>query len=251
MAQTQTQTPAQTLPQEHIKAIDHLRMRLAGLSTSLHLLQGELAKPQNDPLLAWPQLQKASTNLGQNLDGLASALSAQRQLFTSLHLHPLPNFPAHTQQGLLEQLVRKKLDPRAETWIEESVNVGKEQSNGVAAGQESGTLTEAEMQDLWSSAMDIHQEVLAPWMEQDLFSDDFTVLERENGVKNVVTGLKRDLADEDDDDEDDGDDDGDKMVEDTVKPDVVQAPAANGLNTSLPPLPLDSMLKFAHGQDVP
>lgn len=147
--------------------------------------------------------------------------------------------------------MRKKLDPRAEAWIEESVNVGKEQSNGVAAGQESGTLTEAEMQDLWSSAMDIHQEVLAPWMEQDLFSDDFTVLERENGVKNVVTGLKRDLADEDDDDEDDGDDDGDKMVEDTAKPDVVQAPAANGLNTSLPPLPLDSMLKFAHGQDVP
>ncbi|KAF2212391.1 hypothetical protein CERZMDRAFT_84740 [Cercospora zeae-maydis SCOH1-5] len=220
---------AQTLPPEHVKAIDHLRMRLAGLSTSIGLLKEALAAPQNDPLLA-------------------CALSAQRQLFTLLHLHPLPNFPGHTQGDLLAQLVRKKLDPNAEAWIEESVNISKERSNGVAAGRGSGTLTADEMQDLWSSAVDIQQKVLAPWMDQELFGDVFTAQEREEGVENVVTGLKRDLAAEDDEDEDGN---GNKMVEDTARPEAVQAPAANGLNTSLPPLSLDSMLKFAHGQDVP
>ncbi|KAM3415782.1 Mediator of RNA polymerase II transcription subunit 8 [Cercospora zeina] len=238
---------AQTLPPEHVKAIDLLRMRLAGLSTSIAFLSEALAAPQNDPLLAWPELQKASSNIGQHLDSLASALSAQRQLFTLLHLHPLPNFPGHTQKDLLAQLVRKKLDPNAQAWIEESVKISKERSNGVVASPETGTMTVDGMKDLWSSAVDIQQEVLAPWMDQELFGDVFTAQERENGVKNVVTGLKRDLAAEDDEDEDGN---GDQMVEDAASPDAVQASAANGLNASLAPLSLDSMLKFAHGQDI-
>lgn len=44
---------ANTLPQDHIKAIDQLRLRLSGLSTSIGLLLQELQNPKNDPLLAW------------------------------------------------------------------------------------------------------------------------------------------------------------------------------------------------------
>ncbi|KAI5371211.1 hypothetical protein Slin14017_G020900 [Septoria linicola] len=236
---------AQTLPQDHIRAIDQLRMRLSGLSTSIGLLLADLQKPQNDPLVSWPELQKASVNLGQNLEGLANALSAQRQLFTSLHLHPMPNFPGHVQEGLLQQLVRKKLDPKAEAWIDESVTVSKENDNGGSAG-----LKDEDLRDLWSSAKSIQQEIFARLTEDQVWDDDFTIQERENGVKNVVTGLKRDL--DEDEDEDENEDRGDDaMDEDTVKPDEEHPPAVGGVNTSLPPLPLDSMLKFTHGQDVP
>lgn len=42
---------AHTLPQDHIKAIDQLRLRLSSLSTSIGLLLQDLQK--TEPLLAW------------------------------------------------------------------------------------------------------------------------------------------------------------------------------------------------------
>lgn len=140
-------------------------------------------------------------------------------------------------------MVRKKLDPKAEAWIDESVNVSKEDDNGDSAG-----LGDEDLRDLWSSAKSIQQEIFARLTEDQVWDDDFTIQERENGVKNVVTGLKRDLDEDEDEDEDR---DEDAMDEDTMKPDEIHPPAVGGVNTSLPPLPLDSMLKFTHGQDVP
>ena len=199
-----------------------------------------------------PELQKASSTLGTNLDGVASALNGQRQLFTSLHVYPLPNFPGHTQEGLLQQLVRKKLDVKAEDWIEESVGISREQESNDGAG----AMKQEDMQDLWSSAKELHGEVLSKIIDSPGWDDYYTITERKEGVEKVKTGLKRDL-DEDDDSEDEEGEGGDgvakvdRMDTDDVKPEEVEAPAANGLNSNLPPLPLDSMLKYAHGQDVP
>lgn len=196
-----------------------------------------------------PELQKASTKLGTNLEGLASALSGQRQLFTSLHVYPLPVFPGHTQEGLLQQLVRKKLDVKAEDWIEESVGISKEQqSNG-----EAGALSGEDMKELWSSAGDIQRDIFKRLSEDPGWDDVYTIREREEGVQNVVTGLKRDLDDSEDEEEDGEDEDGnvDKMDVSDVKQEQTAVPGVNGMKTGLPPLPLDSMLKYAHGQDVP
>lgn len=187
-------------------------------------------------------------------------MSSQRQLFTSLHVYPLPTFPGDTQEALLQQLLRKKLETKAEDWIEESVHISDDpRSNGAA-----GVLKAEDMRDLWSSAMEIQQAMVAQLTEDQVWDDDYTIREREMGVDKVITGLKRKLDqgeedEEDDDDDDDVDEDGEGKAEkddlvgeaDRMDVDGPQAPAVAGLTTSLPPLLLDSVLKYAHGQDVP
>lgn len=207
-----------------------------------------------------PELQKASVKLGENLQGLASALTGQRQLFTSLHVYPLPAFPGHTKEGLLQQLVRKKLDVKAEDWIEESVSIGRDQERNYGPG----AMKQEDLQDLWSSAKEMQLDILSKLNHQPGWDDVYTIQERKAGVDKVVTGLKRDLDEDDDSEDEEGEGNGegegegedelaqvDRMDVSVVEQEEVEAPAANGLNSTLPPLPLDSMLKYVHGQDVP
>ena len=147
------------------------------------------------------------------------------------------------QENLLGQLLRKKLEPGVEDWIHNHVNDGNEggaNMNGVA-GAEDDTLSKAELRELWTWAPKASAGIVGPMLEDGGdFDDDYTIAEREGGVENVVTGLKRKL------------DDGDSDEEDTTMEDAMpNAKSAStnddntpGLDSSAPPVPIDSILKF-------
>jgi len=149
---------------------------------------------------------------------------------SSLHAYPLPlpstNQPSsqpatpiwHTQENILTQLLRKKLDPDTESWIESASNAPH--SNGVNGSSEShktsnGGGNRVEMSTL---AADKAREIAGnmPW------GSAFTIeeLAGEGGIKGVKTGLKRDLAAEEDDDEDDDSDDDDDDDDDAGSDEV-------------------------------
>lgn len=175
------------------------------------------------------------------MEDLATALSQQRQLFASMHAYPTSTFPGVAQEMLLQQLLRKKLDPKAEDWLEENAKpVQEEAANTGSAGH----LKDADMRELWSWAKGSQASVLERLMEEGAWDDDFTIKEREDGVENVVTGLKQRL----DTDDEDGDDEDEDKMEDVESQ---GGKAAVNSASSQPAVPLDSLLRIASGQDVP
>ncbi|KJX99688.1 RNA polymerase II mediator complex component Med8 like protein [Zymoseptoria brevis] len=243
------------LPPEHFKALDQLRLRLSQLSTSIGLLRNELEREQ--PLPTWPELQTAASSLGSNLQNLAATLSSQRQLFSSEHAYPLPDFPGHTQEGLLQQLLRKKLDPKAEAWISESLEGDKKTQNGTA--EEQATLSSEDTMALWSWAGNAIGEMRTEMEDSGSFRDDYTLAERQAGISSVITGIKRKLgrdmdSEEEDDDEDDEDgnmDTKDEEMKDGHEADASASQGASleGFNPTAPPIPLDTLLRFATGSN--
>lgn len=119
-------------------------------------------------------------------------------------LHPSPNFPGRTQEGILTQLLRKKLEPDVEELVEQ--------------GRETARLVTPEglalLQEVWDECRQWTQQRVAEYVAEEA-DDVYTKEEREAGVENVRTGLKRDLEsdEEDDDDDDDSDDDDDNIAE--------------------------------------
>ena len=93
------------------------------------------------------------------------------------------------------QLLRKKLEPQVEKWVEE----GRVASARV---DEAATLEENE-ELLWSWAQEwIGMRVAKYAMEEA--GDNYTVEERENGIENVNTGLRRTFDEDDSEEEEDG-----------------------------------------------
>jgi mediator of RNA polymerase II transcription subunit 8 len=169
-------------------------------------------------------------------------------------VYPLPSYPGKTQEALLGQLLRKKLEPEVEDWVTQGLQVA-ELAGMADDGKRSGVL------DLWSWAGMAANE-LARGHE---WGGDFTLEEREGGIENVVTGLKRkfvevdedeDEDEEEDENEDDDDDDAagkdkmealkvDRAAEDVgLKTAVGQEDEDIGSRVIGDPLPLEHVLKF-------
>ena len=122
-------------------------------------------------------------------------------LLNRMAIHPSPNYPGRTQEGALGQLLRKKLEPE----VEEIVERGRE---AAASATPEGI---ARMHEVWDEARRWVQQRIAQYVGEEA-GDEYTKEEREFGVENVRTGLKRDLE-EDEDDEDDDEDGGDGGAE--------------------------------------
>lgn len=148
---------------------------------------------------------------------MSTHLSTHSPLLASLAVFPLPNYPGKTQEPLLGQLLRKKLEPGVEDWVAK----GKEIADQGARDED----RRHEMLELWSWAGMAANE-LARGHE---WGGEFTAEEVEFGVENVVTGLRRKLgADEDEDD-------------------AMEIEGAKGKEPSEEvgePLPLEQILKF-------
>lgn len=134
---------------------------------------------------------------------------------SSLVAYPAPSFPGNTQQGVLEQLLRTKLDPRVDDWVTRGRIAGTEASSGndktSGEGAASGErLSEADLAELWSWApIEANAEA-----RRRNWGGNYTLEEKEAGIQNVVTGLSRALPDDDDDEDDDEDEDEDEEFED-------------------------------------
>ena len=125
-------------------------------------------------------------------------------------VYPSTNYPGRTQEGLLGQLLRKKLEPQVETWVEQGL-AAETDVNGVAKAGENE-------EELWSWAQDwIGMRVAKYAMEEA--GDNYTVEERENGIENVNTGLRRRF----DEDESSDEEDEDEEMEDVVGVEVTSA----------------------------
>ncbi|KAK5132100.1 hypothetical protein LTR08_000350 [Meristemomyces frigidus] len=196
---------------------------------------------------ARPTLQRDAELLMHNLNRYQETMNEHRDFLTAAHSYPLPSFPGHTQENVLVQLMRKKLDPKAEDWIAAYAKPkvkSTAQSNGTHAGEGDHTsqLSEADFRELWKWAGPTSTDTVKQMMLDDVFEEDYTIAEREAGVENVATGLKRNL----DDDSDEGDGGEDKMED--VMP---GKPAEAGVDTSLPPLRLEALLQFTSTGALP
>ncbi|MCJ1394263.1 mediator of RNA polymerase II transcription subunit 8 [Xylographa bjoerkii] len=203
------------LNQQEIKALEQTRQRLSQLSHSLGSLYQQVL--HSDPLPPWytpvarakryteadyvhdrASLQSVAAIISQNLATVSQHLSTHQDLFASMVVYPLPDFPGQTQEALLGQLLRKKLEPNVEDWVAEGRHTaGENRLQGV-----NGTLQQSELQDLWSWAgMAANEEA-----RKHTWGEDFTLEEREMGVENVVTGLRRKLKEDPDESSDDDED---------------------------------------------
>jgi len=186
----------------------------------------------------------------------------------SAHAYPLPSFPGRTQEDLLGQLLRKKLQPPVEDWIEEGARLGAHIPSGLSNGHSdlvngNGTtngvhtsLSGKELEDLWNWAGPEGNRI-AREIGDEAFNDVFTLAEQEEGIEDVVTGLRRKFWESDGEDEDDGEEKtklkAEEMDLDVVddRPDMVKMMHRPGIDESRPMMPLESLLRFVSQGRMP
>jgi mediator of RNA polymerase II transcription subunit 8, fungi type len=161
-------------------------------------------------------------------------------------------FPARYQSDVIQMLLRTKLEPDVEEWVEQGEGYAKDSNPA------SHLLSDHHRRELWQWAPSAAN---AEALKQK-WGADYTLAEVEGGVEHIETGLKRELVaplpdedmdeeDEDEDEEEDeeGDEDEEAMEVDTG-PDATtssQPRPATGTTVSavtVPQMPLGSVHKF-------
>ncbi|KAF2721875.1 hypothetical protein K431DRAFT_223308 [Polychaeton citri CBS 116435] len=227
-------TSPEKLPPENLRALDQLRVRLHTLSTSLGELRFSLQ--MQDPLPSWPQIQSSAQILSHHLSQLLETFQQNERFFKQAHAYPLPSFPGHTQHALIQQILRKKLEPSVENWV---LNHAKET-------KVEGALNKDEQKQLLNWAGPASQDIVKGMLEDGDFDSSFTLKEEDEGVENVITGIKRKLYDADEEEGAEGLE-GDKMEEDKMPNQEEQERTESvkiGVVPGQPATPLESVLKF-------
>ena len=137
-------------------------------------------------------------------------------------MHPSANFPGRTQENVLMQLLRKKLEPNVEEWVERGREAAAEATpEGINA-----------MEVMWADMREWCLERTKAYIIEEA-NDVYTAEERAAGVETVKTGLRRNLdeeSDEEEEEEEDEDEDDDIVMLDgppkPAAPAVATAPAA-------------------------
>ncbi|EEP77924.1 predicted protein [Uncinocarpus reesii 1704] len=128
--------------------------------------------------------------------------------------------------------MRTKLEPRVEEWVAKGRNVARHNTASsqlqveaaAAADGESVRLSVDELLDLWHWApLEANTEA----RRRD-WGGDYTLEEKEMGVKNVITGLRRKLDEGDEEDEDEDEEEEDEDVQGEEMEVVVGAHARAG-----------------------
>ncbi|CAL3972060.1 hypothetical protein PZA11_005277 [Diplocarpon coronariae] len=181
-----------SLTQEDIKVLEQLRQRLSQLTNNIASQKSDLVR--SNPLPPWVSLQTSASILAGNIESLTSLMSRHSELLNRMVVYPSTNYPGRTQEGILTQLLRKKMEPHVETWVQEG--------RATQAEVMEGRTNEKSEDELLVWAKDwVGNRVVKYAMEEA--GDNYTIEEREQGIKNVKTGLKRNLEeDESDEDED-------------------------------------------------
>ncbi|KAK0367454.1 RNA polymerase II mediator complex component Med8, partial [Colletotrichum limetticola] len=172
-------------------------------------------------------LQAQSQILLRNLQSLLETLTENTHVFQHLHVFPDVSYPGRVHENILLQLLRKKLEPGVEEWVERGRETTRELRGGanaapppslsdgssvgigggpgiaggpVGAGNGGG---EAQLEAVWRDVRAWTVERVQKYVLEEA-GDVYTEDERRMGVENVRTGLRRGLEedDEDDDDED-------------------------------------------------
>ncbi|KAL0935098.1 RNA polymerase II mediator complex component Med8 [Colletotrichum truncatum] len=183
---------------EEFKAIEQTRQRLFQLSNSIQGLKVDVLK--SNPLPPPSSLQAQSQILLRNLQSLLDTLTENTHVFQHLHVFPDVAYPGRVYENILLQLLRKKLEPGVEEWVERGRETTRElRGDGTSDG-------EAKLEEVWREVRSWTVERVQKYVLEEAH-DVYTEEEREKGIENVRTGLKRGLEeDEDSDEEGEGDD---------------------------------------------
>lgn len=207
---------------------------------------------------------------------LVDVMSHNNELFSRLAIHPSTNFPGRTQENILLQLLRKKPEPDVATSMDEGRRMYQETAEAVGLtgddlnkarvkGGEDEDDPESMFGMQWGAARVFIGNRSEKYIQSGESEDPFTKEEREIGVENVRTGLRRVLEEYEDDDEEedeDGvkkeqppakeeDDEDDVVMYDQAPPPrqaqpvPVQAGQSNGNAQEVQGLALESMLRMA------
>ncbi|KAG5999101.1 hypothetical protein E4U43_002275 [Claviceps pusilla] len=216
------------LDDDELKSVEHTVARLAQLSSSIQSLKMDILK--SNPLPHPSSFQASAQILQRNLQSVLESLNDNADLFTRMAIHPSTKYPGRTQENILTQLLRKKLEPD----VEELVQKGRETARwatpeGLAA-----------LQAIWGELREWTQGRIAEYV-RDEAGDVYTKEERRTGVRSVRTGLRRAL-DEESDDEEGGD--GNEDEDDEEDNDEDDGDDARGGATNRGPEP-ETLLWFA------
>lgn len=133
-------------------------------------------------------LHSNSQVISQHLSSVSALLTTNAPLLSSLSVYPLPSYPGREQENVLHQLLRKKLEPQVEDWVEEGRVAGARLD--VQGGKE-------DIEELWEWAgMAANEQA-----RKHEWGGEYTLEEIEQGTENVVTGLNRRMGEESEDEE--------------------------------------------------
>ncbi len=139
-----------TLTAADIKTLEQTRQRLSQLTSSLATLQNQILN--SDPLPPWTSLQSQTQILSHSLLTLSSITSSSPSL-QKIIAYPLPSYPGRTQEGLLNQLLRKKLEPGVEDWVDSGLQEGeKVAGDSDDGGKEPNGMKVQDWRELWGWA---------------------------------------------------------------------------------------------------
>jgi len=221
------------LAPDDLKALEQTRQRLYQLKSNIISLQTDVMR--SNPLPQWyvrellghairpyiqrrtqlifasphgrSSLQTSISILVTNIQTLTTHLSKHSEQLNRTVVYPSTNYPGRTQEALLGQLLRKKLEPSVESWVEEGRAIQSE------VEQKGG-----DEEELWDWA----RKWLDPRIQKYAMkesSDNYTAEERAGGIENVNTGLRRKLEDnhhDSDEEDEDEDEDEDEEMEDAT-----------------------------------
>ena len=137
----------------------------------------------------------------------------------------MPSFPGVEHEALLAQLLRKKLEPQVEGWLEDAGGRPENLESQDSINGSGHVLSTDERRQLLKTASATAEKVLGE-MPKGL---DYTLSELINGIDNVETGLKRELRTGDEKVVQDDDDD----------------------TEYLPAMPLEDVMRFMTRGELP
>ncbi|KAK3398115.1 mediator of RNA polymerase II transcription complex subunit 8-domain-containing protein [Sordaria brevicollis] len=210
------------LAPDEFKQLEILRNRFHQLTHSLQSLFNDIQRSQ--PLPSQQSLTASAAILQKSLETIQKLADENSDLFQRIVVHPSTNFPGRTQEHILLQLLRKKLEPEVESWVEDARGVARASGldpSKLASSQQRANSYDDDDDDYRDEDEDAPSD---PFNEQwaDMFQismdgirdyivnqskEPYTAAEREMGIENVRTGLKRSLeedSEEEDEDEDEG-----------------------------------------------
>ncbi|KAL7620837.1 mediator of RNA polymerase II transcription subunit 8 [Parahypoxylon ruwenzoriense] len=236
---------------EELKAVEQTRQRLSQISDSIASVKADVFA--SNPLPKLGSLQASADILQHNLRMLLDITSQHNELFSRIAVHPSTNFPGRTQENILLQLLRKKPEPDIATAMDEgrktiagltsTANPSQGAVDGAAASIEGAAVEEPvkELEDKWVEANNFLQHRILEYLS-DEDNDPYTQEERDMGIENVRTGLRRPLdEDEDEEEEEEEERDDDVMVIDRPPP----PPAPAVVSQEVEGTTVENIMRFA------
>ncbi|KAI0839299.1 mediator of RNA polymerase II transcription complex subunit 8-domain-containing protein [Hypoxylon sp. FL0890] len=251
------------LTREEYKALETTRLRLMQITSGIAGLKADVFA--SNPLPNLESLQNHADILESKIQSVVDITSSMAEVFSRVAVHPSTNFPGRTQEMILLQLLRKKPEPDVATTMDEGRKLyaglitATDPSSGTAGGsgrggvggeilKSTGKGPEEELESIWDLTRGFCEQRIRDYVTNEA-DDMFTEEERERGIENVRTGLKR-VFDDEEEDEDEEEEEGDDDVMEIDRP---PPPPAPGIATQeVEGAPLENIMRFAaRGEFVP